>query len=134
MADDAEKLARMEELFHATINTKVSDQAIEWLATAHLLMRITGDDLDAAKGAISTLPGRKAAAREYDGLEKADRIELLQEVSDYWAIVASVAVRQLWHACEVLGIDPDSLDAEHVGIVAATHLGSKVAEVGTPDG
>jgi hypothetical protein len=62
-----EKLARMEALFNAAIKTTVTDHALEWLAAAQLLLKITSDDLDrrrvrSSPGQSRALPRRAIAA------------------------------------------------------------------------
>jgi hypothetical protein len=59
MTDD--KFTRMEALFNEAVKTDVATHAIDFLCRAHLMLRIVGDDLTAAKGAIHSAGGYAAA-------------------------------------------------------------------------
>ena len=135
MTDDdqhrlGEKLARMEILFNEAIKTDITTHAIDFLCRARLLLRITDHDPHVAKDAIHTAGGYEAASREWDALDQAQRVEIGNEVMDHWATVTTDAVRKLWHAAEVLGFKPDTIDPKHVALTAATYLGSDQAGAG----
>jgi hypothetical protein len=124
-----EKLARMETLFHAAFATTVTDHALEWMASAQLLLRIANDDTDVAGEAIHTLAGREAASREFEALPIEQRKALVKEITGHWAVNTSAAVKRLWHAAEVLGFDPETIAPDAVALVAATYLSEDVSEL-----
>jgi hypothetical protein len=117
-----EKLARMEVLFNEAIDTNVSTHAIDFLPRAHLLLEIADQDTTAAGEAIHTTGGREAAKREWDALAHDEQVAIVQEVTSHWALCTTHAVKRLWHAAEVLGFEPESIDPKHVALTASTYL------------
>jgi hypothetical protein len=114
-----------EALYEEALDSTVTEHAINWLCRAHMLLRISGDNMEAAQGTIHSPGGIEAATREYRGLSDTERSELLQEIGDTWAFAVGKAVRTLWHAARVPGFKPDTLDPKHVAMTAATYLGSQ---------
>jgi hypothetical protein len=95
-ADDLQlgaKLARMEVLFNQAIKSAVTDHALEWLASARLLLNIADQDIDVAGEAIDTPAGREAAAREFEALPVEQRKALVQQITAHWAVNTSAAVK-----------------------------------------
>jgi hypothetical protein len=126
-----EKLARMEVLFHAAFKSAVTDHALEWLASAQLLLGIANNDLDVAGEAFHAPAGRAAAAREFEALPVEQRKALVQQITAHWSVNTSAAVKRLWHAAEVLGFDPETIAPDAVALVAATYLSEDVRELVT---
>jgi hypothetical protein len=122
------ELKAQEALYEEVLDSNVTDHAVNWLARAHLLLRISGDTPELARDAIYTSGGFEAATREYQGLSDAERAELLKVIGATWAFVVAKAVRQLWHAAKVLWFQPETLDPKHVAMTAATYLGSEGQE------
>lgn len=129
MTFSPEQFAAMSKLYDDAIDTEVSTHAMDFMARAQLLMDIAGDDIEAAKGSIHTGAGREAAMREYDELSDDDRHELLEVVAQHSALNLNLAVRKLWHAANVLGFKPDTLDPMHVAMTAATYLSRSPREL-----
>jgi hypothetical protein len=118
----AERLAAQSALYDATLETDVTERAMDFLARASLLLRITRDDVEATKPVLHSPGGREAARREFDQLTDDERDEIKQTIGQHWSLNVNLAVRRLWHAAEVLGFHADSLDPQLVAMVAATYF------------
>ncbi len=130
--DDLElgrQLAAQAELYEAALDSPVTATAVDFLARAHLLTDITGDDLEAAREAIHTEAGKVAAKREHDALSDEERAKLTNAVAQHWSLNVNLAVRRMWHAATVLGFQPDTLDPKHIAMVAAMYLSRPPREV-----
>jgi hypothetical protein len=115
----------MAELYDKALDSDVTLVALDWLARAHLLLRVAGDDVKAAQDVIHTDAGRVAARSEYDALTDDARNEMGKYVGGVWSACLKEAIGRLWHACAVLEIDPTSMGVDMVALHAATLL-SKV--------
>jgi hypothetical protein len=71
---------------------------------------------------IHTDAGYEAARREFAQLTEDERREAGTEVDAHWAACLKVALARLWQACDILDIDPTTLNADHVALYAATML------------
>jgi hypothetical protein len=120
--DRGRLLAAQAKLYNAALDSDVTVVATNWLCRAYLLTEIAGDNIEAAKDVIHTDAGRDAADREYKSMDDAARNEFLTTIGLHWFVCVKKAVQQLWHACGVLDIDPESLDEDHVALHAATLL------------
>jgi len=117
-----ERLTAQSALYDATLGTDVTDRALDFLARSLLLLRITRDDVEATKPVLHSPGGREAARREFDQLTDDERDEIKQTIGQHWSLNVNLAVRRLWHAAEVLGFHPDSLDPQLVAMTAATYF------------
>jgi hypothetical protein len=117
-----EQLAGMSALYDQVLDSDVTLSAIDFMARAKLVMDIAGDDLAAAGAVVHAPAGREAAKREYDQLSDEARADLHQLVGQHWSLNVNLAVRKLWHAANVLGFKPDTLNPQMVAMVAATYL------------
>jgi hypothetical protein len=122
MTYQPEQLEAMSKLYDEVLDSKVTDHAIEFLCRAQLLLDITGDDLETARGFIHTDAGREAVRREWDDMDDDGRKDITEIVSQHWSLNVNLAVRKLWHAANVLGFQPTTLDPKHVAMTAATYL------------
>ena len=127
MRDPAEHQA-MEKLYNEAIDSSVTKHAADFMFRAHLLLRISDQDVEAAKDVIHIDAGREAAWREFQGLSEDERKIIGDEVGYQFSRLVKRAINKLWHACSVLQMDPTTLDPEHVALVAATLLSSKAQE------
>jgi hypothetical protein len=75
------------------------------------------------------MPFHEAARREFDQLSEDARDELRKVVGQHWSLNVNLAVRKLWHAATVLGFKPDTLDPQHVAMLAATYLSREPDDV-----
>jgi hypothetical protein len=126
--DDAEfelgrQLKMKENLYNAAIASPISLLGGDFLYRAQLLLRIADDDLDAAKEVIHQPAGRDAAVAEFANLTEEERKEMGERVGWDWALCVKAAVDRLFHAARVLGVDVNTLDADHIALTAATMLG-----------
>ncbi len=111
-----------EDLYTTAIDTDVTVVATSWLFKAYMLSEIVGENIDAAKQVINKPEGLDAANREYESLTEEQRAAVQTFVGLHWSRCVTDAVQRLWHACQVLDIDVESLDADHVALHAATLL------------
>jgi hypothetical protein len=95
-------------------------RAVDFLARAHVLTEIA--DIETAKDFIHKPEGTEAVRREWDDMDNEGRKEVTGIVTQHWSLNVNLAVRRLWHAAQVLGYQPATLDPQHVALVAATYL------------
>ena len=79
MRDPAE-LQAMEKLYNEAIDSSVTKHAADFMFRAHLLLRISDQDVEAAKDVIHIDAGREAAWREFQGLSEDERKIIGDEV------------------------------------------------------
>lgn len=116
-------------LFEQALDTPVTDQALDFLSRAALLLRIADDDVDTIKPVIHSAAGRDAARLEFDQLSDDHLAELRERVCHHWSLNLNLAVRVLWHTANVLGFQATSLDPKHVALVAASYLSRDIEDV-----
>ena len=122
------------ELYTNAIDSDVTDLAVGWLIKAQLICNVTEDDVDAAKSVIHEPAGADVAQREYASLSDDERAALLELVGKQWSALVSIAVKRLWHAASILGINPESLCPHHVALVAADLISRDAAPIFTDAG
>ena len=122
MTPEEGRLAAQKALYDEVMGSPVTEHAVDFLCRSSMLLRITDDEVDAAREFLHSAAGHEAALREYEQLTDDERDDLHKLVSNHWSLNVNVAVRKMWHAAQVLGFRGDTLDPKHVAMTAATYF------------